>query len=247
MTVQGEAPDWVRDGIRQLADEVRAFVRTAVAFTARPAAFAREWSTGQRHALNPLGFLATAFAVAGPANALFAHLVRLPDQPTSLVRDALGALTPFAYYLLLGAFEHGVLRLCGSRRPLRDSCAMALYAGGGPAMVAHLFVITAAYFSWRATGTLVIRDVHQPFALAVMVGAGLSFALFVTTMSAALAGLHARDGIRRAHVVVATIVALFASGLIFAALDPPGQFGLHLIFGPTHGPTGWHFTWALGD
>src|SRR5512142_1408842 len=106
IAVHGEAPDWVKDGIRQFVDEVRLFLRTAADFTLRPFRFAREWSAGQRRALNPLGFLATAFAVAGPANAIFARLVRLPDEPSSLVRDALAALTPFVYYLFLGALEH---------------------------------------------------------------------------------------------------------------------------------------------
>src|SRR5580765_7984197 len=90
-TLQGEAPDWVRDGMRQLVGEVRLFLRTAIDFTTSPFRFAREWSTGERHALNPLGFLATAFAVAGPANALFVHLVRADEQSSSLVRDALAA------------------------------------------------------------------------------------------------------------------------------------------------------------
>jgi len=247
LAVQDEAPDWVKEGIRQFLDEVRLFLRTAIDVTVRPVQFARDWSTGQRHALNPLGFLATAFAVAGPANALFAHLVRLPDEPSSLVRDALGALTPFVYYLALGALEHGVLRLCGSRRPLRDSCAMALYAGGGPATLAHLFVLAFSYLAWRASGTLVVKDVHQPYALAVMVGAGLSFGLFVTTLSAALGGLHGRDGIRRRHIFLGNLVAFFVTGFLFAVFDLPGAFGLHFIFGPTHTATGWHFTWGLGD
>lgn len=245
--MHGEAPDWVKDGIRQFVDEVRLFLRTAADFTARPFRFAREWSAGQRRALNPLGFLATAFAVAGPANAIFARLVRLPDEPSSLMRDALGALTPFVYYLLLGALEHGVLRAFGSKRPLRDSCAMALYAGGGPATLAHLFVLGSAYFLWRSSGALVVKDVHQPFALFVMIGAGLSFTLFVTTLSAAQAGLHSRDGIRSRHIFAANGVALVVSGLLFAVLNPPGAFGLHFICGPAHGASGWHFTCALGD
>ena len=185
--VHGEAPDWVKDGIRRFLDEVRSFLRTARDVTVRPFRFANEWSTGQRQALNPLGFLATAFAVAGPANALFARAVRLPDEPSSLVRDALGALTPFAYYLVFGALQHGVLRLCGSKRPLRDSCAMALYAGGGPAMLAHLITLVTVYFVWRTTGTLMVKSVHQPHALVVMISAGLSFGLFMTTLSTAQA------------------------------------------------------------
>lgn len=247
VAVHGEGPDWVREGIRQFLDEVRSFLRTALDVTVRPFRFAREWSTGQRHALNPLGFLATAFAVAGPANALFARAVRLPDEPSSLVHDALAALTPFAYYLLLGALQHAILRLFGSQRPLRDSCAMALYAGGGPATLAHLFVLGSAYFVWRSSGSLVIKNVHQPYAVAVMIGAGLSFTLFVMTLSAAQAGLHARDGIRRPHIFVANVVALLVSGFLFAVLNPPGSFGLHFVFGPAHGANGWHFAWGLAD
>ena len=245
--MHGEAPDWVKDGIRQFLDEVRSFLRTARDVTVRPFRFATEWSTGQRHALNPLGFLATAFAVAGPANALFARAVRLPDEPSSLVRDALGALTPFAYYLVFGALQHGVLRLFGSKRPLRDSCAMALYAGGGPAMLAHLITLATVCVVWRASGTLMVKSVHQPYALVVMISAGLSFALFVATLSTAQAGLHARDGIGRWHLLAANVVALCASGFLFAVLDPPGSFGLHFVFGPAHGASGWHFTWGLAD
>lgn len=245
--VQGEAPDWVADGVRQFVDEVRAFVRTAADFTVRPVRFAREWSTGQRHALNPLGFLATAFAVAGPANALFAYLVHTDDRPSSLLREALGALTPFVYYLALGASQHGVLRLFGSRRRLRDSCAMALYAGGGPALLAHLFVLVSSYLLWRQTGTYRPESMHTRTAVLVVVGAGLSFTAFVTTLSASLGGLHGRDGIRAWHIAVANVVAFVVTGAAFALLDPPGAFGLHLVFGPAHGPSGWQLRWGLID
>jgi hypothetical protein len=245
--VQGDAPDWVNDGFRQFVDEVRLFLRTAVDFTLKPVLFAREWATGQRHALNPLGFLATAFAVAGPARALFLHAVRAAGESTSLVRDALGALNPFGYYLALGALQHGVLRLCGSRRRLRDSCAMALYAGGGPALLIDLFVMVAMYFVWRATGSLNLTEVRSSWALAVMIGVGGSFTLFVTTLSASLAGLHERDGIRSRHIVVANLVAFLVTGVAFAFFEPPGAFGLHFIFGPAHDAAGWHFHWGLGD
>jgi hypothetical protein len=244
---EGDSPDWVRDGLRQFVGEVRLFLRTAVDFTLHPSRFAAEWATGARHALNPLGFLATAFAVAGPANAIFQHLVRAGDEPTSLVSDALGALTPFGYYLALGGLQHGTLRLLGSRRRLGDSCAMALYAGGGPATVAQVVVLAAAYLLYRHTGKLIANDLRQPWAVVVMVGAMLSFGLFMSTLSLALAGLHHRDGIGRWQIALANVVALLVTGALFALLKPPGSFGLHFVLGPAHDATGWHVSFGLYD
>lgn len=244
---EGESPDWVRDGLRQLADEVRLFLRTVVEFTLHPARFGREWTSGARHALNPLGFLATALAVAGPVNVLFAHLVRSSDEPLSLWREALAAVTPFGYYLALGALQHAVLRAFGSRRRLRDSCAMALYAGGGPALIAHILVLTIAVGLYRATGQLSANDLHRPAELAVILGAMLSFGLFLACLSIAQGGLHARYGVRSWHITVANFVALLVTASFFALVRPPGQFGLHLVLGPSFDHGAWHFSWSLSD
>jgi hypothetical protein len=245
--VQDEAPDWVSDAIRQFAGELRSFLRTAVDVTIAPVRFAREWGAGQRHALNPLGFLATSFAIAGAANVLFAHLVHENDESTPLLLEVLGALTPYVYYVALGSLQHGVLRLFGSRRHLRDSCAMALYAGGGPATVAHVMLLVSATLLFRATGTFSVKSVHQPFALAMIIGAIFSFGLFLTSLSAAQAGLHLRDGIRSWQVAAANVLALLVTGFLFALLHPPGSFGLHFVCGPGHDATGWHFRWGLYD
>src|SRR5579863_1708598 len=126
-----DSPDWVRDAARQFVHEVGEFLRAAVAVTVHPARFAEAWVSGRRRALNPLGFLATAFAIIGPTTALLKH-----DEQSSPWLEALGALLPFAYYLVFGALQHGVLRVFGSRRRLRESCAMALYAAGGPGLAA---------------------------------------------------------------------------------------------------------------
>jgi hypothetical protein len=56
-----------------------------------------------------------------------------------------------------------------------------------------------------------------------------------------------RDGIRSRHIVVANLVAFAVTGFRFALLQPPGRFGLHLVSGPAHDATDWHFHWGLGD
>lgn len=124
---------------------------------------------------------------------------------------------------------------------------MALYAGGGPALLVHLFVMIAMYCAWRASGKLNLMEVHASWAIALSVGVGASFTIFVTTLSAALAGLHARDGIRSRHIVAANVFAFLVTGLLFAMLQPAGTFGLHLVLGPTHDAGRWHFGVGLAD
>jgi hypothetical protein len=232
-------PDWVREGLGQAYDELRAFVRTAVDFTLRPTEFAREWATGQRHALNPLGFLATAFGAFGVNLAVLGVLeADKPDSP-SLLGQALGAILPFCYYLAIGIVQHGVLRLFGSRRPLRDTCAMALYAGGpaiGGVIVAHWMV----YAIYRATGTT-----HVGSSLPLVLFAMLVVGIFWTSLSAALAALHRPNGIRSWHILIANLGAMVVTGLLFALLHPPGAYGLHLILGPSKSQGQWHMRFGF--
>src|SRR5262249_37506752 len=158
----------------------------------------------------------------------------------------LAAVTPFVYYVALGALQHGVLRLFGSQRRLSDSCAMALYAGGGPALIAHILILTIAFGLYRATGELSVQSVHHPPQVVVIVGAVLSFRLFLGCLSGAQAGLHS-PRVTRWHITVANIVALLVTANFFALVRPPGHFGLHLVFGLTRDHGVWHLAYSLSD
>jgi hypothetical protein len=231
--------DWVIDGFRQARDELRLFLTTAADFALKPALFAEQWATNQRRALNPLGFLATAFAVVGPTQAVVLHLLHGHEDGGALLSNALAAVLPFAYYLALGALQHMVLRLFGSTRKLSDSCAMALYAGGGPASVATLTSLIGSYFWFRLTGSPSINlglAWQWPVAF-LLVG---TFAYVFITLAVALRRLH---DMRAWQVVVAGSSALLVSGLFFAIVRPPGIYGLHLVVGPGHvdGHWDWFF------
>lgn len=236
MSARGESPDWVRDALAQFAGEVKLFARTALAVTLHPGRFAAEWAAGERRALNPLGFLATAFAVLGPTFAAVTTLIGKQER-SSLWLDALGALAPFVYYFLFGALQHGCLRALGSRRRLRESCAMALYAGGGPGLLAQLMVIVLVlvmHFRFGVTDTLelprAVRLLFTIFALA-------PFLLFYVTLGVALAGLHRA---RVWKIAAANFFALAVCAFLFALLDPPGHYGLHLVLGPRFSDGQWH-------
>ena len=234
-------PDWVRDGLRQFAAEVRLFAETAWEFTIHPSRFAMEWGAGKRHALNPLGFLATAFGIIAPFEALLAHVLHHQDDDSSLWRAALAAVLPFGYFLLVGTLQHGVLRLFGTRRPLRDTWAMALYAGGGPATVARIAIGFIAIAAYERTGSVMIQSVRTVTGALLLVSAFLSFSLFYFTLSAALGGLHYIHRIRWWHIFVANVVAIVGSGLFFGLLHPPGSYGLHMVISPARGGHDWTF------
>jgi hypothetical protein len=229
------SPDWVRDALRQFLEEVRLFVRTAVDFTLHPSAFAEAWVVGRQRALNPIGFLATAFAVLAPFDALLVHLVHKTGdeagQP-SLLRAALGAILPFGYYLLLGMLQHATLRAFGSKRRLRDSCAMALYAGGGPASAARIVVELMVLALYYHSGRTSVGQGHMGTAgYLLLAGATFSFSLFLIPLSTAIGGLHHAYGIRWWHVLIANIVAIVVSAFLFDLIHPPGSYGLHLRLG----------------
>jgi hypothetical protein len=240
-------PDWIRDALRQTRAEVVLFLRTVRDFSLHPWRFGREWTNGQRHPLNPLGFLATAFAVMGPTRAAFIALVGTgTEERTSMWLDALGALLPFAYYLLLGALEHLVLRVFGSRQPLRDSLAMALYAGGGPASaITLLMLLVGLVLHLSGQPVFIHGGSHGPIVWVVLPLVTLSFTAFCYTLASSLAGAHPQT--RWWHILIANLFALTVSALLFGFLNPPGTYGLHLALRPLHDATGWHINFGLQD
>lgn len=165
----------------------------------------------------------------------------ITTNDASLWRAALAAVLPFGYFLLVGTLQHGVLRLFGTRRPLRDSCAMALYAGGGPATLARIVIGFVAIAAWERTGTTEIQSLRTLSGALLFSSAILSFSLFYYTLSSALGGLHALYRISWWHILIANIVAMFATGLLFGLLHPPGSYGLHLVISPTNGAHDWSF------
>ena len=141
MRAADDCPDWIREAIAQTRHELALFLRTAADFALHPSRSGRLWTRpGVRH-LNPIGFAATSFAMVGAVVTTSTQLFHWNESSSTVTRELLAWLLPFAYFLLLGMIQHLFLRLFRSSRPLRDSCAMALYAGGGVAMLAQLLAV----------------------------------------------------------------------------------------------------------
>jgi hypothetical protein len=131
--VVGE-PDrqWPREATRAFAHEWAAFFATVWRVTRAPRQFAADWADGKVEALNPIFYTLNAVAVQAPWVILWNRLAHRPEAELPLWSQALGTLSEFLYALVWTLPLHGVLRLCGGRRPLRSTYAISLYVVAGP-------------------------------------------------------------------------------------------------------------------
>jgi hypothetical protein len=225
-----DSSDWVREAAFRTWDEARLFALTALRFTTRPGRFARDWSTGALPALNPLAMLATAAGLVGGANNLLGRTIGLPSGSDSLVADVLVAAAPFLHYALLGLGCHVVLRLFGSQRHARDSVAMALFAGAGPAALVNVLIDAFGALIYLEAGRPplvrggLFATLHGPLRDLLVHFSSAGFVTFLVTFGLALAALHQR----KLATVVALLATLVAAGVLFGLL-PPLPFGTRLI------------------
>ena len=240
MTLPG-APDWPRDAAARAWEEARLFARTAAGFSVRPGKFTQAWADGEIVALNPLGMLATAAGLVGGANNLLARLVGHDGGSSSLLEDLLAACAPFAHYALLGALCHLLLLLTRSRRRLRDSVAVALFAGAGPSAIATVLGVAIGGALWLGAGSPqfvrggLFATLHGPAHTVLLLVAVSGFAAFLVPLALSLSALHQRPLALTALALGATLIAV---GIAFGLL-PPLPFGTRLVI--------WlhPFQWAL--
>jgi hypothetical protein len=239
-----ESPDWVAEAWFQTRKEVAAFLSTTRHFFRHPFRFGRRWPFHGGDEQNPLGYAATSLAVVAVIAALMRTLARGGAEDTSVGQEFLSWILPYGYFFLLGAAQHVCLRLLGSRRPLRDSLAMTVYAGAGtalPTMAASLVsdIVVRLASDPRAMDRL------PPWIAPMMITLAFALAaLLFATMAASQAGVH---GARLWKVVVAMAVSLVLTGFLFGAFHPPGRYGLHLTLGFTSSARGFGFSFGLGD
>ena len=142
----------------------------------------------------------------------------------------LAAGAPFLHYALLGLGCHLVLRLFGSQRHLRDSVALALFAGAGPAALVNLLIDAFGALLYLQAGRPpllrggLFATLHGPLRDLLVRFSAAGFVTFLVTFGLALAALHQR----KAATALALLVTLVAAGVLFGLL-PPLPFGTRLI------------------
>jgi hypothetical protein len=217
-------PDWIRDALAAFVGELRLFYNTAVGMTWRPRLFFAAWLARERRALNPVGFLATSVSVTAIFGRLLALALHDADEgQASLVSEVLDSLGPFVHYAAIGAECHlFLLAMCRSRPRLRSSLALALFAGGGPAMFARMVMELLFSALW-------VRGSMES-GLARIAGttmAAVVFAAFNTCLGSGLRVLFPASRVWQRFLALFAMMAV--NGVLFGLLRPPGHYGLHLV------------------
>lgn len=198
------ASAWFAEALRTVRYDLVMFVRTAVAMTVAPTRFAADWRDQRLRALNPLAFLGTAIAVGSPPALAVSHFAGQTGADGGLW-DAFVAdqVAPYVQYFLLGVIAHGLLRVLGGRQRLLGTVGIALFAGGGPAMLIDLLTLPLDLLLGKlaASGDTAAASAITALTTASIVAANLAF--FVA-FARGLAGLH---GVRLWRPVLALALA----------------------------------------
>jgi hypothetical protein len=217
--------NWAREALDSTLDEARSFVRTAVAFARRPGLFMEEWEAGTASRMNPLGFFATSLAIVGACGQLDRFWPSPGESKPSIVGDALESAGPYLHAAVLALLVHAVLRSRGSRRPLLDSVAAALYACGIAQVAATLLLACIQAGFRRPIAEVAQSSVGIDFVAVAILGPAVFFAVALVV---ALSGLHRMP---RRFPALALALAWILTGAILSWVNPPGRWGLHLVFG----------------
>jgi hypothetical protein len=230
---QAEGQPWIREAIALGREEVTRFIGTMVGFMRRPGRFSADWYAGRQRALNPLGFVASALAISGFVGLLTPD--NGADDKSTLLTELAAASLPYVYYAAVGIVSHPLLRLFGSQRRLSASIGVALFAGGGPGLIATLstelaYSLRTWIFGYRPQ---MFRGLPLWAAVVVELLVCVPLVSFFVTLMLAMAGLHA---LPRWRAVAAVTLSLLILAVGLGGLHHYVRFGI----GVPHVTLWWH-------
>jgi hypothetical protein len=197
--MKSEHRDWPREAARAVAHDVGAFLQTARAVLVEPTRFAAEWTASARSGLNPLAFVLNAGAVIGPWRVLWARLLD-PNAPSvSLGWQVAHAVMPLLLSFVTVTMCHALLKLLGTRAPLRSTAAVALFVTGGPIALGNLPLVPVMIYV-HAHPSDDARLALAPIVLPILV------AMMVYEMKM----LRAVHGLPRGRIMLAVVVTFLA-------------------------------------
>ncbi len=196
-------PPWIRDAGRAVGREIGAYVATLRDFSRAPARFAVAWSSGEMAALNPLAFVLNALAVLGPWRATWARLFDPNPKSTPIWFDLAKPALPIVVNVVTTLVFHAIVRILGSKRPLRSSLAMALYVSGGPLAVLNFLL-----------GPIVLYGfVHRLSARAALWSSLANFSLLIILLVYLVAAQAALHRMARWRITIAVLIAWISLGV----------------------------------
>lgn len=166
-------PDWVTDIWRKYTTRILDYFRQSFALLTSPRQFMEQWVTGQREALNPLRFMGLGLLIAITTRHLGERYVLDPATELQNVAPLLKIpLVVDLVFLVLALPAHGIMRLTGSRTPLRATVAAIIFAATGPLVLMHVA-------GWLLSGLCLVLTGSAPL---MMIKAGLSSRLYRHTV-----------------------------------------------------------------
>jgi hypothetical protein len=211
-------PDWIRDGIAHTKNELVLFFQTLWACTRHPRDFGAAWARAERRTLNPAAFLATSLAIATPLRHALGRVLGLPTHET-LLGELGESLAPFVLFGGIALTTHLVLRLGGSKRPLRATIGLALYIGGGPATIVELVGKGLSVFGKaHIGGPYGWAAVRTPLGALMLGAAVIGFGVYVVLFLRVLIGAHERGPLLTTGALAAGMIANVAAWNLVAAL-----------------------------
>jgi hypothetical protein len=227
LTTDSTAETWLQEAFYRFRLEVVLFCRTFASFCLRPGRSARQWQSGERAFMNPLGFAASAAGVYWAATNVLALLWPIPGSELTgtPAQQLASAVTPYVHYGLLGTGMHLGMRALGSGRRILSSIGTAFYTGGSIGTLAALLLRALVHGSGHVHGTSAfeVRS-GELLPLLLFVAAGLSYVIVCGIM---LRGLMALHHVRGWKPVLAGAFALAVTALLFGSVLPEGEYGWH--------------------
>jgi hypothetical protein len=211
------ATAWLTDAIASLRYDVVMFARTAVAMSIAPRRFAADWRDGQRRALNPVAFLGTSLAVSSLPTLIMNHLAPRAGEEGLFQAFFTDQILPYIQYTLLGLIAHGLLRLMGGRQTLLATVGIALFAGGGPAMLVDVLTLPLDFLLGQTAAS---ADTASNAFITVLTTASIVAAnlVFFVSFGQGLAGLHQMRLWRPVLALTGAYVVLAALRIVYFKL-----------------------------
>ncbi|MFL5346699.1 MAG: hypothetical protein ACJ8AT_18110 [Hyalangium sp.] len=209
-------PDWVRDIWRKYTRRVLDYFRQSFALLVGPRRFMEQWATGQRETLNPLRFMGLGIVMALTTRHLGERYVLDPASEIQNVAPLLKIpLVVDLIFLVLALPAHGVMRLSGSRAPLRATVAAIIFTATGPLVLMHIVGWLLSGLCLVLTGSAPLMEIKAGLSSRLYRHSAYPWPIIFANMVALFYFVRAIAGVHRARWGWALLALLVAHAVFF--------------------------------
>jgi hypothetical protein len=233
-------PDWVGDIWRKYTTRVLDYFRQSFALLVSPGRFMEAWATGQREALNPLRFMSLGILLALTVRHLGERYVLGPTAevqvPASLLKLP---LVVDLVFLVLALPAHGVMRLAGSRAPLRATVAAVIFAFMGPVILMQVFGWVISGLFLVLTGSPPLMELKEGVSWRLYRHSAYPWPIIAANTVALFYFVRALAGVHRARWGWAVLAVIVAHAVFIPFISTLTKLDAHELSGLLGHVKGW--------